>query len=317
MKSIDSITTFNLLSKYRSELMGLSALLIFFYHFYVWQVVPIYTKYILRFTSEGVDVFLFLSGIGLCYSMDKNDSTKSFYSKRFTRIYPSLVMVTAITLLIGHKTILSMILLFTGITYWFAPFINVDEGFWYVALIIPLYVVFPYLYRFLKSATKFQSLCLLTICFALPYIVHFMWDNCYDYALTRITPFLLGSILYTNRNKIANIGIPLIIVSIVFFVTLNAYSLLSGGANIHKTMIQLSIQGIIAPGFSLIFALILSHCNLLILRFLHWLGLMSLELYLVHLTLYYWFKNPIMLFAASIILSYIILQASNYVRKWL
>lgn len=315
MKPFDTTFTFSVLSKYRTELLGLSAILIMLFHFHLWQLFPEFTKYVLRFAFGAVDIFLFLSGVGLCYSMNKNESILSFYSRRFSKIYPSFAMVTVITLLIGHKTVLSMIFLFTGITYWLAPFFNVDAGFWYISLIIPLYVVFPYLYRFSKSASGFQSLCMLTICFALPYIVHFMWDNCYDYALTRITPFLLGVILYSNRNKITNMGVPLITVSIIFFVILNAYSALSGGANIHKTLIQLSMLGLIAPGFSLIFCISISKCPQFIRKILNWFGLMSLELYMVHLTLYHWIKTPLLLFFLSIVVSYLIWIVSRKIQK--
>lgn len=318
MKPIDSNTTFTLLSKYRMELMVFSALLIILYHLHVWQLVPEYTKYILRFTSGGVDMFLFLSGIGLCYSIEKNSSISNFYSKRFIRIYPSFAIVTAIGLFIGEKTIASMILLFTGMTYWFAPFMNVDEGFWYVSLIILLYILFPHLYRILKHTTINHCIYMLVVVFALPYIVHFLWGNYYDYGLTRITPFLLGAFLYVKRRKwkvyMSNL---LIYSSLVIFVTLNTYSLLSEGGNIDKTMIQLSLQGIIAPGFCLIFVLVLSHCSTVILCCLHWLGTMSLELYMVHLTLYYWIKSPLLLLGISITVSYIIHFISGLILKCL
>lgn len=317
MKSIDTNFTFSILSQYRTELFGLSALLIVFFHFHVWQIIPEYTKYIFRFAFGGVDIFLFLSGIGLCYSIEKNSAIKSFYLKRFLRIYPSFAQATAIGLFAGRYTIATAVLMFTGLTYWMAPFISVREGFWYIALIIPLYVAFPFVYRLLNKLSIKKCITIFAGLLILPYIVHFSFGEHYDYALTRIMPFMLGCFLFVKRNKLHNIGMPLIISSILLFVVLNTYSLLSGGANILKTLVQLSMLGLIAPGFSLLFALFLSHCNIFILRFLNWLGTMSLELYLVHLTLYYWIKNPFILLAISIVTSYIIMIVSNNVRKWL
>lgn len=235
MKSIDTNFTFSILSKYRTELLGLSALLIVFFHFHVWQIIPEYTKYIFRFAFGGVDIFLFLSGIGLCYSIEKS-SIKSFYLKRFIRIYPSFAQATAISLFIGKYTFVTAALMFTGVTYWMAPFISVRGGYWYIALIIPLYVAFPFVHRLLNKLSINKCIGILAGLLILPYIVHFSFGEHYDYALTRIMPFMLGCFLFVKRNKLHNIGMPLIISSILLFVVLNTYSLLSGGGKYFKNV---------------------------------------------------------------------------------
>ena len=61
MKPFDTTFTFSVLSKYRTELLGLSAILIMLFHFHVWQLFPECSKYVLRFAFGAVDIFLFLS----------------------------------------------------------------------------------------------------------------------------------------------------------------------------------------------------------------------------------------------------------------
>ena len=62
------------LSKYRKELMGFSALLILVCHAYAYIDLPPLLGYVLSIGNIGVDCFLFLSGMGLWYSLSKSKS---------------------------------------------------------------------------------------------------------------------------------------------------------------------------------------------------------------------------------------------------
>lgn len=60
----------NLISKYRTELMGISAILILICHAAGNNVLmPKWLMYLVAQGSIGVDVFFFLSGMGLYYSL--------------------------------------------------------------------------------------------------------------------------------------------------------------------------------------------------------------------------------------------------------
>lgn len=87
--------SFNLnhISKYRTELMGLSAIMIILCHVNVAEVKLHYLiKLIIREGNLGVDIFLFLSGLGLFYSLERFLEKYEFgniykwYWKRFTRL---------------------------------------------------------------------------------------------------------------------------------------------------------------------------------------------------------------------------------------
>ena len=49
-----------------------------------------------RMGNVGVDMFLFLSGIGLWFSWMKNPSTKHFFIRRYLRIYPAWLIIACL-----------------------------------------------------------------------------------------------------------------------------------------------------------------------------------------------------------------------------
>lgn len=81
-------------SKYRTELMGLAIVMVVFHHLTLRTSAGLLGKgyMFLRVTGAmGVDIFLFLSGLGLFYSFRKNPDIKAFYKKRLIRIIPTYV----------------------------------------------------------------------------------------------------------------------------------------------------------------------------------------------------------------------------------
>ena len=89
---IKILTVFNvnlrLLSEYRTPLMGIAALMIILCHANGYGVaVPHAVRSLLTLGNMGVDIFLFLSGIGCFYSLSKEPDTAKWYKKRFVRIF--------------------------------------------------------------------------------------------------------------------------------------------------------------------------------------------------------------------------------------
>lgn len=69
-------TCFSDLSRYRSELMGLAMIFVMLFHVWLPKSNPMYG--LVRCGNVGVDMFLFLSGIGLWYSWTGNRSVVRF-----------------------------------------------------------------------------------------------------------------------------------------------------------------------------------------------------------------------------------------------
>ena len=82
-----------LISKYRTELMGIAMLLVVLFHGYVPQTSWFYG--LKRMGNVGVDIFLFLSGIGLWFSWRSTPNLKHFYKQRFLRVYPTWLLLAS------------------------------------------------------------------------------------------------------------------------------------------------------------------------------------------------------------------------------
>ena len=82
------------LSTYRSQLMGLAMIFVMLFHVGMPRSNPFFGFN--RCGNVGVDMFLFLSGIGLWYSWTRNSDLKHFFVHRYKRIYPAwLIMACA------------------------------------------------------------------------------------------------------------------------------------------------------------------------------------------------------------------------------
>lgn len=80
---------------YRTEIYGFSALLIVFHHLGNRGIpfassmpfgLNLFIDFVFSKAYVGVDIFVFLSAVGLYYSMDKH-SVKTFYYNRFIRFF--------------------------------------------------------------------------------------------------------------------------------------------------------------------------------------------------------------------------------------
>lgn len=171
MKSTHTIkinpAIFELLSKYRGSLMGFAALWIFIFHewmpvFADYRFLSLGERFIKRIGFCGVDIFLFLSGIGMVYSLEHSKSLSSFYLKRIKRVlFPFIVAA----IFIGrweHWSFLTFIRNITGISFYAE---NILSFLWFVPAIVTLYLIFPFYYHlFRRSSNKgIFTLCILII----------------------------------------------------------------------------------------------------------------------------------------------------------
>lgn len=85
---------YQLLSRYRAALMGLAMIFVMFFHVPMAKGELMYG--VVRLGNIGVDMFLFLSGIGLWFSWMKTPQWGSFYRKRILRIYPTWLLIACL-----------------------------------------------------------------------------------------------------------------------------------------------------------------------------------------------------------------------------
>ena len=121
------------ISRYRGELMGAAMLFIILFH----VALPRENAFfgLRRMGNVGVDMFLFLSGIGLWFSWMKNPSAKHFFIRRYLRIYPAWLIIACLYYipqfrggdleawinLIGEITINWNFWRYDELTFWYIP----------------------------------------------------------------------------------------------------------------------------------------------------------------------------------------------------
>lgn len=135
------------ISKYRSELMGLATILIIICHSPAHVQMPAMLEKFLRWCGIGVDIFLFLSGVGMYFSLKKsNFALGKWYVHRYLRILvPFLVFSVPYYLFrwtIDSENIWIFLSNISTFSYW-----TKHEGAWFVAMLIPLYLITPLLAR--------------------------------------------------------------------------------------------------------------------------------------------------------------------------
>jgi peptidoglycan/LPS O-acetylase OafA/YrhL len=139
-----------------------------------------------------VGVFLVASGFGLTYSLAKTGNPvggwTDWYKKRVLRLFPMYWVAHLIYLVSPFVTKAEPVdyrffLSFIGERIWPLDtiFYYANPAWWYFALLLQLYVVFPFLFRFLQrlGATRFLMLCA---------------------AFTLVTRYLLLEVLHADGN---------------------------------------------------------------------------------------------------------------------
>lgn len=147
------------LSTYRPQLMGMATLMIIICHANTYHVLlPDFLASVFSWGNLGVDIFLFLSGLGLYFSLSKNILYKkvdylSYYKKRFYRIFIPYWMTylpyCLIFILLGKYSIEDSLLCLGTFEYWLF-----HRGAWFVSMILVLYLISPFLYRVLSGKYK-------------------------------------------------------------------------------------------------------------------------------------------------------------------
>lgn len=175
-------------STYRSELMGWSIVWIMMLHFGFYTLKPL--GFVAQYGYAGVDIFLFVSGFGLFYSLDKKPLLLSFYRKRLIRIFPAYYLVGAFaSIIVFHDTILQYLFRYSTIGFW----IGGAYFEWYVPSLLLLYLLAP----FLKQAgLKWQSaLAVLFLVIGFLILGHEeLIDGVHYFLLYRVPAFLYGMI---------------------------------------------------------------------------------------------------------------------------
>ncbi len=289
----------NEISKYRNELFGLSIISIILFHFFyrvidngsagaMLSVAKVYDNIV---SSVGVEIFVFLSGVGLYFSMRKNSNVKQFYAKRMTRVlipyavWGGLYWICA-DILAKNEGITSFLYDFSFLSFW----LDGERVIWYIGFIIAMYLIFPLIFKLVESKHSVVNLILMLVLSvgfhgALNLFTPEVYNNI-EVAVGRIPIFIVGAYfgkrIYRGDNfSVADLIIMLSGVAIHLFGVLQR-------AEIIKINLSFSRYEFALFSISLIYICvwIFSKVKLdKVKAFLRGAGALSLELYMTHVTI--------------------------------
>ena len=299
---------FQLISKYRGAIMGIAALWIFFFH--TWTLMSVAPKegsfnliyslelYFKRIGFTGVDIFIFISGIGLTFAI-KKESTLTFFYKRLRRIaLPSLVIgiILGITQNQGLAEIIRNI---SGYNFFTK---DIYSFLWFIHAIIIFYILFPLYWKlFGKAENKILFTTNLILIWLI--ITLLVRDSLrYDFFgfTNRIPIFLLGILIGYLTQKYKDAAFSLnIYVTLTIVLSVGLY--LAYLANFKKMKLIVPCGNSFLPSFLIASSLTFLIAKLLeiterhfprfgkvVVTILSFFGSISLELYCVQIWFIEW-----------------------------
>lgn len=150
---MDKNEIFELVSKYRKAIMGFAALCIMIFHewivvFPMYPILNIIEAYVKRITFFGVDIFFFLSGMGLVFAINKGNLA-TYYWNRLKRIIVPPTVLLLILLFVDKWPLKDGLLSFCGF-YFYTRSIYVFI--WFFTAIVTVYLLFPLYYALFERA---------------------------------------------------------------------------------------------------------------------------------------------------------------------
>lgn len=303
-----------LISQYRSELMGIGIIGVMISHFLRWNeiqgaVAYIFKPFIGLVYTEG---FLLLSGLGLYYSYKRDNNLKSFYIKRINRLLiPFLIIAVPFYVargLVFHHSLGLILLNISSLRFWFVG----NDGMWYISVSLLLYLIFPLLYKIIfgyKSNVFQRGILVIAFFYAIGLSAYYFFPSYYNLTgigLTQMPMFVVGMMVgYLSYNCIQNKY------DILFIMLLGLLAVISNmiegvWGDYGNGLLRFFCIIILGPLFMMAdkfdSKIFVSFKNLL-----QWFGKYTLELYILHMFIYKICNdielNPCLGGAMSIVLS--------------
>ena len=211
------------ISLYRTELMGLAILLVVLHHL----AIPIHWPWFefIRSRAEyGVDIFFFVSGLGLWFSMSKNHKISHFYVKRFLRIIPLYLVITSVVSIVEGYDFSQLPTAMLSIDNWTHYWIYASTEYWFIPAILLCYLVYPIWHKLTEKANPWVVIILL---FLFHTIFICLFNSRLLMVFCRYFIFLLGSVFgcLIYKKKEVKLNTSLSVGIIVLFVLGLGYSI--------------------------------------------------------------------------------------------
>lgn len=190
---------YRMLSKYRTELMGVAMLWVMFFHASDLDMGHEALEWVRAAGFGGVDIFILLSAMGLAVSLSKKEvDYSSFMARRAERILPAyytVVIPYTLFLIIYRGVFWSSLVWNTTLLYYWMRSSGAFN--WYVAGIMTFYAVTPFCFRKLRDARDREKLVGIGVVVSLLVCQLFVQEG-YWYVMDvayRVPVFFLGLLL--------------------------------------------------------------------------------------------------------------------------
>ena len=268
------------IGKYRTQIMGIATIGVLLVHSNDIVTWPGYIEFIFGYGGIGVYIFVFLSAIGLYNSLKSRGvgySKISFYKRRLTRLIIPYCMIAAtwygIKDLIINGSLSFFLYDFSTLSFWID-----HKGAWYVAMLIPVYLAFPWFYDWTERNRNVRSGLSFVIVISLSAVCSSFLPDMYKHLAQVFSSFVVyligcwyaGLKLKSNRNSLILGGVCLFLFLIKSLTPLKKVDFI--------TIITWAMLGI---PFTFIFAYLLDRFDSKYINIvLTFLGKYSLEMYL-------------------------------------
>ncbi|MBQ0073265.1 MAG: acyltransferase [Prevotella sp.] len=326
------------ISQYRSELMGFAIIIVMLFHVYLPMSDAFYG--LKRMGNVGVDVFFFLSGIGLWYSWSKKAQSPqrnirkdllNFYYNRALRIYPAWLLVAGYFYVSHfHGTTLDHYIDLFGDVFFNWDFWRRDElTFWYVPATMMLYIFAPPYMELVRRNPVMRWLVVLPLmwCIMVQYVtpIHHAVGHI-EIFWSRVPIFFLGiNCAEAVRQKQSYDKSTWGLVVFLFVVSLGACIWLEqyrhGKFPLYT---ERMLYIVLAITMILLLSELFSRTPLWVNKSMAWVGGISLEIYLIHVQfvlnpilkyhLGYW-PSFLLTLVISLPLAWVVSKVAGYIIK--
>ena len=194
----------NLISKYRTTLMGIAVLWVILHHCDCnahCNLGFLYAFPLLNIGYSGVDIFLFLSGFGIYYSLNKMPDVAKFLLKRFIRFLPAIPIIIAYLIFSKIVSFHVIVGFFTFENFWIR-----DDFVGYLSYAFFLYLLSPLLKNIIDNHIKsdVNKFCLFIIALFILTVAY--WGTEQLVGISRILIYSYGMFLgysFCNKNTVS------------------------------------------------------------------------------------------------------------------
>lgn len=221
----------------RAQIMGYAMLCIVFFHssFPIAETSLFYA--IKNLCDIGVDIFLFVSGIGIWFSLNKHANVAAYVQRRCLRILPAFLIVNTLWFLVMdfvlyHAPIWTFIKDITTLSFWLDGKLTT----WYLSSLLILQIMSPIIIRWIKKRYRYLAVAVLFPVFFAVTIRFTLLNNVFGHLLIiicRIPIYILGLFFgkFVEENKVIKVN--LLLIAIVFSVSVSISSIAIGATNAY------------------------------------------------------------------------------------